>query len=80
MARIWTKHARGKSARSCWALKCEAGGPRTVDFLSLAWAKVRDLPEGFSPLGAAAKAFAMSLLDLSPCGADGLISSVHEVR
>ena len=28
---------------------------------------------------AVAKAFAMSLLDLTPFGADGLIPSVHEV-
>ena len=78
-------------------LGAEVGGrwsQETVDFLSsLAWGKVRDLPEELQKdarrawfrrwsmlLGcAAAKAFAMSLLDLSPCGADGLIPSVHEV-
>ena len=65
----------------------------TVDLSSLAWAKVRDFPEELQKDArrawfrrwcvlsgcAAAKAFATSLLDLSPCGADGLIPSVHEV-
>ena len=78
-------------------LGAEVGGrwsQETVDFLSsLAWAKVRDLPEELQKdarrawfrrwwvlLGcAAAKGFAMSLLDLTPCGADGLLPSVHEV-
>ena len=60
MARLWTKHARGKSALtpefageegaefdwSCWALKWEAGGPRGLLTSCLLWrGPSRDLPE-----------------------------------
>ena len=66
----------------------------TAEFLSsLSWAKVRELPEDLQRDGrkswlrrwkkllgcTAAKAFAMSLLDLAPSGSDGAIPSVHEV-
>ena len=66
----------------------------TADFLcQLAWAKVRELPEDLQRDGrrawlrrwqkllgcAAAKSFALSLLDLSPSGCDGEVPSVHEV-
>ena len=56
----------------------------TVDFLSsLAWAKVRDLPEEFQK--DARRQTVVRALGLCrgegfrPCGADGLIPSVHEV-
>ena len=66
----------------------------TADFLcQLAWAKVRELPEDLQRDGrrawlrrwqkllgcAAAKSFALSLLDLAPSGCDGVVPSVHEV-
>ena len=103
------EEARKRTERTCPELAGEGGRARlvvlgaevggrwskeTVTFLSsVAWAKVRDLPEELQKharrgwlrrwsvlLGcAAAKTFAMSLLDLTPCGADGLIPSVHEV-
>ena len=78
-------------------LAAEVGGrwsEETVEFLSsLAWAKVRELPEDLQRDGrrswlrrwkkllgcTAAKAFAMSLLDLAPSGSDGAIPSVREV-
>ena len=78
-------------------LGAEVGGrwsTETAQFLSsLAWAKVRELPEELQGdarrawsrrwnmvLGcAAARAVAMSLLDLVPGGSDGATPSVHEV-
>ena len=66
----------------------------TAEFLSaLVWAKVRELPEELQGdarrawsrrwnmvLGcAAARAVAMSLLDLAPGGSDGATPSVHDV-
>ena len=65
----------------------------TADFLcQLAWAKVREFPEDLQRDGrrawlrrwqkllgcAAAKSFALTLLDLAPSGCDGVVPSVHE--
>ena len=78
-------------------LGAEVGGrwsEETAEFLSsLAWAKVRELPEELQVEArrawlrrwqrwlacAAAKAFSMSLLGLVPGGSDGATPSVHEV-
>ena len=66
----------------------------TADFLcQLAWAKVRELPEDLQRDGrraglkrwqkllgcAAAKSFALSLIDLASSGCGGVVPSVHEV-
>ena len=78
-------------------LGAEVGGrwsEETAEFLSsLAWAKVRELPEELQAEArrawlrrwqrllacTAAKAFSMSLLGLVPGGSDGATPSVHEV-